>query len=377
MALVFALFFLGKWMSHFFTSSSTKPRPPKVVVQKPVMENLTDYVMQTGTTIAFQSVNLVARVEGYLDKVNFTDGSFVQKNKELLVIEPKPYLEKLNAEKAMVIADESAYAYAKTEYARQQRMYKQNATSLNNVEKWRAKTEEYKAEISKAKANEEIAKINYSYTHILAPFDGRIGRHLVDVGNLVGHGEATKLAVIEQISPIYVYFNLNELDLIKIRKAAKAQGMKPSDINTVEVEVEMQSESGFPHKGTLDFVNTGLNASTGTMEFRAVLPNEDLVLLPGLFVRVRIPTSKPIPKLTVPESALQYDQVGAYLLTVDKNNVVEVKRVDTGASNKGKKAILKGLNKETQVVVEGIQKAIPGNKVTPVNLQETAKKNTK
>ena len=172
---------------------------------------------QTGTVVAYNSVNLVARIKGYLEAVEFTDGSFIKKGKALFVIEPLPYLEQLKGAEATVVARKAAHLYAKAEYGRQQRMYKQNATSLNNVEKWSAKTIESQAQIDEAVANAEIAAINYSYTHVLAPFDGRIGRHLIDPGNLVGNGVATDLATIEQIDPIYVYFNLNELDLIKIR----------------------------------------------------------------------------------------------------------------------------------------------------------------
>src|SRR5207253_10202064 len=132
-------------------------------------------------------------------------------------------------------------------------------------------------------------------------FDGRIGRHLVDVGNYVGNGQATKLATIDQLSPIYVYFNPNELDLLKIRNAARAHGFKPSEINQIPVYVGLQNEDGYPHEGRLDFVNSGLNASTGTMEFRALLTNKTYTMLPGLFVQIRIALSKPTPQLTVPD----------------------------------------------------------------------------
>ena len=183
---------------------------PKVVVQQPQWREMVEYVTQTGTLVAYNSVDLVARIEGYLDAIKFTDGSFVKKGQPLFVIQPEPYFEQLKAAQATVAAQKAYNVYVKSEYARQKKMYTQQATSLNNVEKWLAKTEESDAEIAKAVANEAIAAINYSYTHVEAPFDGRIGRHLVDVGNLVGNGVATNLANIEQIDPIYAYFNLNE-----------------------------------------------------------------------------------------------------------------------------------------------------------------------
>lgn len=355
----------------FFRSKTSVPteQPPVVTIQKPKLAKIGEYITQTGNTVAYNSVDLVARVEGYLEQIKFTDGTFVKKGQPLFVIEPAPYMEKLKQAQASVEAQQAGVSYAKAEYARQQRMYKENATSLNNVEIWLAKSKESKAELAKAIANAENAAITYSYTHISAPFDGRIGRHLVDPGNLVGNAEATNLATIEQIDPIYVYFNLNELDLIKLRAAARAEDFKPADINKIPVGVNLQNETGFPHKGHLDFVNTGLNASTGTMEFRALLPNKDYVLVPGLFVKVRIPITQPTPQLTIPDTAIQYDQIGPYILVVDKNNKVVLKRVKTGGIENGMRAIVKGLNAEDNVIVNGLQFATPGNPVTPQQQQ--------
>ncbi len=369
-----AIFFILNGMIRFFTKNKAEPLSlPSVVIQRPKLTKMTEYVTQTGTMVAFNAVDLVARIEGYLEAVEFTDGTFVKKGKELFIVEPKPYLEKLKSAEASVDVQKASYKYAKSEYERQKNMYKQNATSLNNVEKWAAKADEFNAEIAKAVADAEVAAINYSYTHVLAPFDGRMGRHLVDPGNLVGNGAATDLATIQQIDPIYVYFNLNELDLIKIREAARLQNFKPKDLNTISVYVRMQNETSFLHEGKLDFVNTGLNASTGTIEFRALLHNKDTTLLPGLFVQVRIPISKATPQLTIPDSTVQYDQIGAYVLVVDKNNVVIQKRVVTGTLEQGIRAIVKGLEAQDNVVISGLQYAIPGHRVAPVQSEKKEK----
>src|SRR5205085_8997538 len=140
-----------------------------------------------------------ARVQGFLDTISFVDGTIVKKDSPLFVIEPEPYFEQLKEAQATVAAQKANLVYTKSEYSRQQRMYKDHATSLNNVEIWKSKTEEAQADVAKAIANAEVASINYSYTHIKAPFNGRIGRHLVDVGNLVGNGVATNLATLQQI----------------------------------------------------------------------------------------------------------------------------------------------------------------------------------
>lgn len=358
------LLFLLYWVMHHFSKNTAPSIPlPAVIVKKPVVAEMAEYVTQTGTTVAFNSVNLVARIEGYLQSIEFTDGTMVKKGTELFVIQPEPYLEKLKAAQATVAAYKAAYAYDKSEYARQQRMYKENATSLNNVEKWLAKSQESEAQVNKATADEAIAAINYSYTHVSAPFDGRIGRHLVDVGNLVGNGKATDLATIEQVDTLYVYFNLNELDLLKLRKAALARGFKPKDLNQVTVDVNLQNETGFSHKAKLNFINTGLNAATGTMELRALLDNKKHVFVPGLFVQVRVPITKPEKQLTVPDTAVLYDQIGPYVLVVDNNNVVVLKRVSLGSLQEGMRAITKGLDGQDRVIVEGLQNATPGNKV--------------
>ena len=340
------------------------PIPP-VLVKKPELTNMVDYITQTGNTVAFNSANLVARIPGYLESINFIDGTKVTKGQNLFIIEPAPYMAQLMGAKATLAAHKAIEAYDKAEYARQKRMYKENATSLNNVEKWLAKSHESEADVEKAVADVEIAAINYSYTHVNAPFDGRIGRHLVDVGKYVGNGVATNLATIDQLDPIYVYFNLNELDLIKLRTAAGTHGYSAKKIKQVSVEVSLQNENGYSYNGKLDFINTGLNASTGTMEFRALLPNKKNRLVPGLFVEIRVATSKPALQLTVPDTSVLYDQIGSYLLVVDNNNNVVLKRVVTGGLKQGRRAILKGLVADDKVIISGLQNATPGKQVAP------------
>lgn len=360
-----ALFLLYLKIPSFKEKSAPEIPPPSVTIQKPQLQEMVEYVTQTGSVVAYNSVNLVARVAGYLEKNEFVDGSFVKKGQELFVIQPEPYMEQLKAAKATVAVQKAEDVYNKSEYARQKRMYKQNATSLNEVEKWLAKTQEIESSIDRATADEVNAAITYSYTHVHAPFDGRIGRHLVDVGNLVGNGEATKLATVEQIDPLYVYFNLNEIDLIKLREAARAMGFKPKDINQIPVQISMQTDPAKSYQATLDFVNTGLNAATGTMELRAILENKEHLFLPGLFVQVRLAISKPEKQLTVPDTAVLYDQIGPYLLVIDKENKVILKRITLGSIEGGLRAIAKGLDAQDRVIIDGMQNATPGNKVVP------------
>lgn len=361
--IIAVLLLLGYIVHIIFKPKSPTYPLPKVVIEKPQWKEITEYVTQTATLVAYNSVDLVARVEGYLVGIEFVDGSFVEKGKELFVIQPEPYMEQLKAAEAEVDVQKALNIYDKSEYDRQKRMYKQNATSLDNVEKWMAKTQESTAGIAKAVANQQIAAINYSYTHIQAPFNGRIGRHLVDLNNLVGNGVATTLATIEQIHPIYAYFNLNELDLIKLRAAASARGFKSADLNQIPAYARLQNETTFKHKGRLDFANTSLNASTGTLEFRAIFDNQDYVLLPGLFAQIRIPVKGPTKQLTLPDTAILYDQIGSYVLIVDENKVVQLKRIQLGSVDDGIRVITQGLTDQDKVIVSGLQFVTPSNKV--------------
>jgi RND family efflux transporter MFP subunit len=347
---------------NYYTSKyrTVKIPLPTVEVQQPISRAMSEYVTQTGNTVAFNAVDLVARVEGYLDEINFIDGTFVEKNKILFLIEPAPYRAQLKEAEAELAAQKATHTYDALEYVRQQKMYKQNATSQSNVEKWLAKSEASTAEVTKAEENLILAKINNSYTQVKAPFDGRIGRHLVDKANLVGHGVATILATIEQINPIYVYFNLNEIDFILLRAAMKDQEIDEKVIRQVPVEINLPTGKDYKFKGKLDFINTGLNASTGTLEFRALLPNTEYALLPGLFVQIKIALDSPEPRLTVPDTALQYDQVGPYLLTVDKDNRVVLKRVVLGPLENGIHAISSGIQPTDNVIVNGLQRASEG-----------------
>lgn len=365
---------LGINLYNYYTAKSrtVKIPPPQVIIEKPELIEMPKYVTQTGNTVAFQTVDLVARVEGYLNEIYFTDGSFVKKNKTLFLIEPETYLAQLKEAEATLKAAIATQTYDQLEYKRQQKMYEKSATSLSNVEKWLAKSQASAAQVETAKENLTIAQINYSYTQVKAPFDGRIGRHLVDKGNLVGHGIPTVLATIEQLDPIYVYFNLNEIDLVRLRAAAKAQGINEDVIQEVPVEISLQQGLNYHYQGKLNFVNTGLNASTGTLEFRALLPNPDYSLLPGFFVSTKIMIEPPKPRLTVPEVALQYDQVGPYLLIVDKQNRVSLKHVTLGPSAKNRRAITSGLEMNDQVIVNGLQNASVGRIVQPLINQKAA-----
>jgi RND family efflux transporter MFP subunit len=336
------------------------PPPPPVTVSKPVRGPVTDYLLATGSVAAAQSVDLVARVEGYLRSVNFTDGTLVKAGQLLFVIEPEPYQAKLASYQAQL-------QNAQSEYDRQLRMIKENATSQANVEKWQSQRDQAAAAVT-------LAKINLAYTRITAPFDGRIGRHLVDPGNLVGAmGSTTKLATIEQVNPVYIYFSVNERDVLRIRASALARGVNIAGAAPkVPVYAGLQNEPRFPHEGTLDFASTGLDTGSGTLQARAIIANPERILLPGMFAHLRIPTDAPTPGLLVPDRVVSTDQAGSYVLTVGADHKVLQQRVQIGAVQDGMRVILSGLDAQSDVVVDGLQNAVPGNLVTPTTQALTA-----
>ena len=341
------------------------PPPPTVSVSQPVRQTVTDYIEVSGNTQASNSVNLVARVEGYLQSVDFADGTFVKKGDLLFVIEPAPYEAQVQLQEATVAQQQATLTQASEEYARQQRLIRQNATSQAQVESWRAQQETAQAAVAEASANLEIAKINLGYTRVTAPFDGRMGRHLVDPGNLVGAGSPTQLATIEQLAPIYVYFNVDESDVLRVRASMRAAGQTVATMGPVTLGVGLQNETGYPHAATLDFIDSDIDQSTGTLQVRGSIPNEDYVFLPGMFVRVRVPVGTTPGALLVPDRALGIDQRGHYLLLVDANDEVEQRPVQIGALTGDLRVVTEGLGADDRVVVEGLQRAIPGNKVEP------------
>jgi RND family efflux transporter MFP subunit len=336
------------------------PPPPPVTVSKPVRGPVTEYLLATGSVAPAQSVDLVARVEGYLRSVDFTDGTLVKSGQLLFVIEPEPYQAKLASYQAQL-------ENAQSEYDRQLRMIKENATSQANVEKWQSQRDQAAAAVT-------LAKINLGYTRISAPFDGRIGRHLVDPGNLVGAaGSSTKLATIEQVNPIYVYFSVNERDVLRIRASALARGANITGAAPkVPVYAGLQTEAGYPHEGTLDFASTGLDTGSGTLQARAIFVNSERILLPGMFARLRIPTDSPTQSLMVPDRVVSTDQAGSYVLVVGADHRVLQQRVEVGTVQDGMRVIHSGLDAKSDVVVDGLQNAVPGNLVTPTTQVLTA-----
>lgn len=338
------------------------PPPPKVTVSQPVRRGVTEYLEFTGNTQAVNTVQLRARVEGFLEKVLFQDGDPVKKGQLLFLIQQNTYEDKLRQAEAEVLANKARLDHAQTEYARFSRLVKQKAAAQTDVDKWHYERDAAQAAVMNAEAQRDLAKLNLSYTRVTAPFDGRIGRRLKDVGNLVGAGEKTLLAEINQIDPIYVYFNINEQDLLRVMGRTKGKAKEPKKH---PVSFGLADEKGFPHDGYLDFAAISLSPTTGTLLLRGTFPNPNYKILPGLFARVQAPLGEPRPALLVPEVAIGYDQLGPYVLVVDEKNIVQRVSVKLGTKEDNYQVVDEGLKGDEWVIVNGLLRAIPGKQVTP------------
>jgi RND family efflux transporter MFP subunit len=349
------------------------PPPPKVSVAKPIARNVTLYLEATGNTAAVASVDLVARVEGFVQGISYTDGATVKTGDMLFTIEPLPYQAKLAQAQAAEASAQATLTNAQINFSRNESLQRNSVASVQNLDDARAQRDTAQAGLAQAQANTQIAAINYTYTRVLAPFDGRVTAHLVSLGDLVGTSP-TKLATVVKMNPIYVTFNVSEQEVIRIRAGATRAGRKLDDIKSIPVEVGLQDETGYPHRGHMDYVAPNVDPSTGTLAARGILENTDYALLPGYFARVRVPVRSNVDALLVPDAALGQDQAGHYLLVVGADHVVAQKHVTIGQEQGMLRVVETGLAPEDLVIVDGLQRAVPGQTVNPatVTLTDTA-----
>jgi membrane fusion protein, multidrug efflux system len=346
------------------------PPPPKVVVAQPVTMSATLYLNLTGNTVAFNAVNLVARVQGYLESIDYKDGAAVTKGTQLFGIERDVYQAQLDQANAQLAHDQVVLAEAQRNLVRYQELVKTNAVSQQTYDDQKFVVEQDEATVALDKASVETAKINLGYTQVLAPFDGVVTNHQVDLGAFVGMSGPTTLASIVQTDPIWAYFSVSEPQVLAIRKGNTNTGLpaKTSDLtylSSIPVEIGLQGEQGYDFKGHLDYVSPQVDSSTGTLTMRAVFENRDQALLPGLFVRVRLPVGRQDKALLTRSDAIGASQEGSYVLVVGADDVVQRKVVKTGQKQGQLQIIESGLDPSDWVVTEGIQRAFPGAKVAP------------
>ena len=343
------------------------PPPPAVTVVHPVQKEVTDYLEFTGNTQAVASVEIRARVQGFLQSVNFKEGALVKKGDLLYIIEQPPYQAAVDKAAGDLEAKKAIYEKSEVEYQRQVRLMKENATSDRELNNAKGTRDAAKADVAMSAANLETSKINLGYTTIRSPINGRVGRNNVDAGNLVGAGQFTLLTTINQYDPIYAYFTLNEHDLLEFLKATREERKTAMEgYESGAVYLGLANEEGYPHKGRVDFADLGVDPSTGTMLLRGIFPNpHPASILPGFFVRLRCPMGTHAGALMVPERAIGVDQRGQYVLIVNQDNVVEQHPVKMGVLEGGLREITEGVQADSRVIVNGLQRARAGAKVNP------------
>lgn len=336
-----------------------------VPIEKPVQE----FDEYTGRVAAVESVDIRARVVGYIQSIGFKDGDEVKKGQLLFQIDPRPYQAALDATNAALAAANAEFAYAKDELARIEPVAKTGAASLQELE--RAKDQLARAEAKIAGANAEIerAKLDLDYARVVSPIDGRISKSAFSVGNLVA-GD-TLLTTVVSINPIYVSFDVDERRMLEYRAMSRAKGndnlARVRDAN-FPLSAALSNETDFPHQGILEFVDNQVDPLTGTVRARGEFTNDNRILMPGQFVRVRVRRGQPQAGLLVPDRAVSRDQDRRFLLTLDDKNVVQYRLVETGGLQGDLRVILTGLNPGERVIVDGIQRARPGQTVVPTVL---------
>jgi len=352
-----------------------EPPPPKVSVAQPLVEDIIDYLEMTGTTVASARVDVRARVSGELQSMHFQPGTEVEAGDLLFVIDPREYEAELEAARAELAAAEAQVRRAGIESQRAKNLYKKKAGSEADVVRWRGDLEVAGAEVKRAQATLDQAQLDLNYTEVVAPISGRVGRNRVDVGNFVGSGDATVLTEITEFNPMYAYFNLNERDLLRLhsayRKRVEERGLDPrvdpDRKADIKVFLGLANEEGYPHEGIADFSESGLDANTGTLQLRGVFDNPGPVtkILPGLFGRIRMPVALRADAPLVSERAIGADQSGRFVLVVNGDNVVEKRNIVQGQLDDGMRVIEDGVEPGEWVVVNGLQRARPGAKVEP------------
>ena len=309
------------------------PPPPKVTVAKPVEQKITRFFEATGNTAAVNSANLVARVQGFLTEIKYSDGQAVKRGDHLFTIEPEPYQLRLQQAQAAESAAQATVTQTQADYERQQDLVQRQAASKAAYDTSLANRDNAKAKLLQAQADTKQAQINLDYTRVIAPFDGIVTARQVSIGELVGTGGQQVLATIVQLDPIYVNFNASERDVLRVRDMLNRRNQKGTDLLGTEVDVGLQTDQGYPHKGKLDYIAPSLNQGTGTLAARAELPNAQRLMLPGFFARVRVPLEE-TPALLVPSVALGSDQAGRYVLVVNGENVIEQRKVTVGPTRR-------------------------------------------
>ena len=344
--------------------SQSAPPPPVVSVVQPVSREIIEWDEYIGRLESPETVELRARVSGYLDKVHFQEGKEVKKGDLLFTIDPRPYRAEYDRAEAEHERAQSQADLAKNELERSKRLI---ATKVVSEEDYDTKVKSYAstlASVKSAKAALDSARLNLEFAEIRAPISGRISRALVTEGNLISGGlsgsGATLLTTIVSVDPLYLYGDADERSILKYIRLARAGTRVSARDERIPAEMALADDEGFPNKGYMDFVDNRVDPSTGTVRARGVFRNEDRRLSPGFFARIRIPGSGKYQALLIPDRALGADQAQKFVYVVNAEKKVEFRPVKVGGMSDGLRIVNAGLKPEDQIIVEGQMRVRPG-----------------
>lgn len=340
---------------------------PTIPVTSPRTQAVGETMTLTGNAAAVNKVKLVARVVGYLEQIHVPDGAIVRQGDLLFTIQKAQYEAQLRQAQAQLQLQRAALTHATTEVARYTALVRRNAATQVEVDNWVYQRAAAEANIIAAQAQIDIAQLNVDYTQVRAPFDGQMGRHLFDPGNVVGgSGQDAILGEILQLDPIYVEVNISGQQAQQVRANLDQRRFTLAEMQRVPIEVQLQGETGFTHRGTLNYVAPVIDSTTGTLFVRGIMANPNRTLLPGMFVNVRLPMGRTLQSaLLVPQRALQEDQGGRFLLVLDQNDVVQKRYVQLGPLVGAWQVATSGVNRDDRIVVGELWRASPGLHARP------------
>ena len=343
--------------------SPTANQPPAVVVVQPTEKDLADFVEFTGRTDAVESVEIRARVSGYLTKIDFKPGKEVEAGALLFEIDPRPYDAELERSEGTLATAEASIKQAAAEMVRAESLRSKGVSTQSDYDKAVADLAHATASVQSTKASVTKARLDQQFTRVIAPISGRIGRELITEGNLVT-ADNTQLTTIVSLDPIYAYFDVDERTLLEIMQRIKDKKMESArERDDVEVRLALANETGFPHVGVIDVVDNRVDVSTGTMQIRARFPNSNRALIPGLFVRIQFQMGPPRSRLLIPERALLQQQGQRYVYVVTSEDKIDRRNVTVGRRDDSLRVIESGLEQGDRVVLKGQQRVRPGVKV--------------
>jgi RND family efflux transporter MFP subunit len=357
---------LSLWLAGCNNQQPTAhgPPPAEVTVSKPEQKEVVNWNEFTGRTAAVKLVTVTARVSGYIVDIPFKEGDIVHKGDLLFQIDPRPYQHVYDQAVGQLQQAQANQQLQDATFVRQQRLRETKVIASLDYDTALSNKNQAAAQVIAAQAARDSAQLNLEFTHVTSPIDGRVSRQLVDIGNLV-QADSTPLTTVVSIDPIYAYFSMDELAALSYQRLIREGKVASSQDGEVPVYLQLQDETGFPHEGTIDFSDNAFDSTTGTLLVRGSFPNSDGFLTPGNFVRVRVASSPKYDALLVADRAIGSDQDQSFVYVVDSKNIARLRHVKTGQLAEGLRVVKSGLQRDDEVIINGIIKVRPDSPVKP------------